>query len=94
MIQRAGKAAAIPFRVHVQTLPANRRSYRLPHYSASGARASSAMICSRRVNTTRPIATMFILAIVSRMTAKASCQNRGDVPTQAWLSFTPIQIAH
>jgi hypothetical protein len=34
---------------------------------------SSAMTCSPRVSTTRPSATMFILPMVSRMTAKASC---------------------
>ena len=33
---------------------------------------SSAMMCSRLVSTTRPIATLFISRMVSRMTAKAS----------------------
>ena len=35
--------------------------------------ASNAIMCFRRVSTTQPMATMFILAMVSRMTAKASC---------------------
>jgi hypothetical protein len=33
-----------------------------------------AMMCSRLVSTTRPIATMFMSRTVSRITAKASCQ--------------------
>ena len=39
------------------------------HKSVSG---SNPMMCSRLVSTSRPIATMSILRMVSRMTAKAS----------------------
>ena len=42
-------------------------------------KGSSAMMCSRFVRTTRPIATMSMLRMVSRMTANASCPTSSPV---------------
>ena len=52
------------------------------------------MTCSLRVSTTRPSATMFILSIVSRMTAKASLSDltvQRDVVRR--IDIAPVDLA-